>query len=88
MNNNNKGEAVEVQDKSSEVGIKLNNVLTAILISVMLWVGTSILSVKEEIGLLRTDFAVQQVESVHLKEELFEHIRDKTIHTMGHTHAN
>lgn len=78
----------EVQDKPTEIGIKLNNVLTAITIAILVWIGTSILSVKEEVGNLRTDIAVGQTNIEHLEEKLEEHINNKAIHTMGHVHIN
>ena len=77
---------MEVQDKPAEASIKLNNVLTAVTIAILLWIGTSILDVKDEVASLRTDNAVSTSEMSHLREMLRNHVEDQTIHTMGHVH--
>lgn len=83
-----KGETVDVQDKPAEIGIKLNNILTALILMVMSWVGVNITTLKEDIGEIKTEFAVGKNDIQHLKERLRSHINDQAIHTMGHTHAD
>ena len=55
---------------------------------VMSWVGVNITTLKEDIGEIKTEFAVGKNDIQHLKERLRSHINDQAIHTMGHTHAD
>jgi hypothetical protein len=84
MNDNNReGNAVDVHDKPTEVGIKLNNVLTAMTVAILLWIGTSLISVKDEIAAMRTELAVGEVEVEYLQRQLDEHINDRSIHIVS-----
>ena len=65
-----------VQDKSAEVGIKLNNILTALILMVMAWVGFNINSMKESLSQMRVNDALMENEIVHLHETLEQHIED------------
>ncbi len=67
---------VDVADRPTEVGIKLNNVLTALVLMVMSWVGYNINHVKEDIGEMRTDSRVLANDVTHLAEKLDTHLRD------------
>lgn len=67
---------VNVVDRPTEVGIKLNNILTALVLMVMSWVGYNINQMKEDIGEVRADWRVMAVEQQFLKERLDEHIKD------------
>lgn len=79
---------MEVNDKPAEVGIKLNNVLTALVLMVMSWVGMNINNMAADIAAISTAIAVTDTRVAHLEEDLKIHIANKTIHVMGHIHAD
>lgn len=62
--------AQEVTDKPAEVGIKLNNILTAMILMVMVWVGASIESIKSDIKDVTALQMVNGTEIVNLKARL------------------
>ncbi len=78
---------MDVQDKPAEIGIKLQNILTSILIGVCAWVGTEIRTMGADIAEIKTDIAVDRTELNHLRQQFNQHSSDKLIHTMGHTHV-
>lgn len=43
-------ETQQVNDKPAEVGIKLNNILTGLILAAILWVGTSIEQIKTNVA--------------------------------------
>lgn len=63
-----------VEDRSAEVGIKLNNILTALVLMVMSWVGINIQVMKTtQAETMRID-AVQTEKLINLRERLDAHI--------------
>lgn len=66
----------DVQDKPMEIGIKLNNILTFLVLGVMSWVGFNINSMKESIHEIQTVTQVQKTELNYLSEKLEQHLRD------------
>jgi len=74
----------QVQDKPAEVGIKLNNLLTSILIGVCIWVGTEIRTMGNDIAEIKTANAVDRTEMKYLRERLTRHIENKIIHHTKH----
>ena len=81
--NNDEGMSMNVQDKSAETGIKVNNILTALVLAVMLWVGTSILDIKDEVAGVRTDFAVNNIQLTQLRREFDRHLEDEKSRRSG-----
>lgn len=71
----------EVQDRSAEASIKLNNVLTFMVLSVMSWVGYNIENIKDGFSDLNKVVAVQSNELAHIKSQLQNHIDKKNTHT-------
>jgi len=67
---------LEVQDKPTEVGIKLNNVLTALVLMVMSWVGYMINDMNKSIGIIATAAAVNQKQVIYVEKRLDDHIRN------------
>jgi len=65
---------VVVVDRPLEVGIKLNNILTALVLMVMSWVGFNIDTMKTDMGVIRTDVTVQANELKHIKERMDDHV--------------
>ena len=66
----------QVQDRQTEVGIKLNNVLTALILMVMGWVGFNINDMRASLSQMRIDDALMENEIVHLHKTLEAHIED------------
>lgn len=66
---------LEVQDKPTEVGIKLNNVLTALVLMVMSWVGYMINDMNKSIGIIATAAAVNQKQVTYVEKRLDDHIK-------------
>lgn len=67
---------VVVVDRPLEVGIKLNNILTALVLMVMSWVGFNIDSMKTDMGVIRTDVTVQANELKHIKKRMDAHVKN------------
>lgn len=65
----------EVQDKPTEVGIKLNNILTALVLMVMSWAGYNIQALKDTVYEVREQTSITQNNVEHLEYRLEEHIR-------------
>lgn len=63
----------QVQDKPAEVGIKLNNILTFLILAVMTWVGVNITQMKEALGVIKVDDAVMKIEVKHIHEAMDAH---------------
>jgi len=66
---------LEVQDKPTEVGIKLNNILTALVLMVMSWVGYMINDMNKSIGVIATVAAVNQNQLANIEKRLDTHLR-------------
>lgn len=56
----------QVSDKPAEVGIKLNNILTALILAVMMWVGSSIETIKSDIAEVTAAQRVNDTKINHL----------------------
>lgn len=56
----------EVADKLTESGIKVNNILTFMILGVMSWVGLNIMNMKDSMAHLQTKDAILQIEVDHL----------------------
>lgn len=56
---------VNVADKVTEVNVKLSNILTALVLMVMSWVGVNIAQTKDLISNALTEIAVIKIENVH-----------------------
>lgn len=53
--------AEEVKDRSAEFGIKINNILTGLILAAILWVGSTIEELKEMVwGLVADQRELQQ----------------------------
>ena len=70
----------EVQDKPTEVGIKLNNVLTFMVLSMLSWVGYNIETMKDGQAEQNKILAVQINEISHVKDQVDKHINNRNIH--------
>ena len=66
----------DVRDRPAEVGIKLNNILTALILMVMGWVGWNINDMKTSLSQMKIDDALMANELLHLHETLENHIED------------
>ena len=75
-----KEDAVDVNDKKAEIGINLNNVLTALILGVMVWVGSSIEQIKDKVSEVVTSVAVNdsRIKALEIRVEQTEHDRDRT----------
>jgi hypothetical protein len=73
-------EALVVADKPTETGIKLNNILTALVLMVMSWVGFNINHLKDSLADIQVSTSVQASEIAHNKERFERHIRNKRLH--------
>lgn len=49
-------------DRGTEVSLKLNNILTALILMVMSWIGVSIEGLKREVSQQNTDITVSQTQ--------------------------
>ena len=73
-----------VHDKPAESGIKLNNILTALVLMVMSWVGLNIDRMRDDISDLRTKSSVQQVSIQELEARIDRHIQRHERHAKKH----
>ena len=71
---------MDVNDKKAEIGINLNNVLTALILGVMVWVGSSIEQIKDKVSEVVTSVAVNdsRIKALEIRVEQTEHDRDRT----------
>lgn len=67
---------MDVQDKPAEIGIKLNNILTFLVLAVMSWVGYNIQAMKDEIVRNRIDSSINRNDLQHMKDRLDNHLRE------------
>lgn len=72
--------AQDVNDKPAEVSLKLSNILQALVLMVMSWVGFNIQEMGKDIAEIRTELAVGAVERDHIAEEIRHHVEDKYAH--------
>jgi len=68
-------EIPRVMDKGAEVSLKLNNILTALILMVMSWIGVSIEGLKDAVGKQSTALSVNSLQIEKLEDA------DKTILT-------
>lgn len=61
-------------------GITINNIISALILAAILWVGTSILDLKDEVASQSTQIELTKVEGTYTKERLEDHIVDNHIH--------
>ena len=54
----------EVQDKQTETGIKINNIISALILMVMSWVGYNIEDMKKAISMMSTAVQLNQAYGV------------------------
>jgi len=73
-------EALMVADRPTESGIKINNILTALVLMVMSWVGYNINDLKDSLSDIRISTSIQAVELVHTKELIEKHITNRNVH--------
>lgn len=59
-----------VQDKPAEVNLKLNNVLTGLVLAAILWVGNSIIDIKDIIASLDKTMSLQARDITYLEEKV------------------
>jgi uncharacterized protein YoxC len=69
-----------VRDRQVEIGVNLNTIFTAIMLAVMVWVGTNIESIKEKISAFATTLAVIQKQVEASEKRFDEHVKDKRLH--------
>lgn len=65
-----------VQDRPAETGIKINNIISFLILSVMAWVGYNIEDIKKNVAQTTTITAVNKADIQHLQKELTEHKRN------------
>lgn len=65
----------EVQDRPTEAGIRLQNILTFLVLAVMSWVGYNIEQMKQEMSTLHVASAVQAAQVAELKERFERHLK-------------
>ena len=73
-------ETQPVQDRPTENGIKLNNILTFLVLGVMSWVGINITQIKDSVSDMRINEAVTAHKLSYLDKKLDEHITDDEKH--------
>lgn len=62
--------AEQVEDRSAERGIVINNILTGLILAAIVWVGSTIEQLKEMVWGLVAEQKLQQQQIVGLKEQL------------------
>lgn len=65
---------VRVSDAPAESGIKLNNIISSLLLGVMAWVGVNIERMRDDISVIRETTKVNSVEIINLKKQLSDHV--------------
>ena len=71
---------VIVVDKTTEHGVKIQNILTALVLGVMSWVGWNINTMKDDISGIREIARINERELQHLNRLLQSHISDRGAH--------
>ena len=67
---------IVVVDRPTEVGVKINNVLTALVLMVMSWVGYNIDSMRTQISEVNTSLKLQKQGHDYLKDRFDRHLED------------
>jgi len=71
--------AQPVQDRPTETGIKINNIISFLILSVMAWVGYNIEDIKKNVSTTITITAINKTDIKHLQEDLAEHKRNHNL---------
>lgn len=74
-------EPLPVRNKSVEVGVNLNNILTALILAGLLWAGNTLNDLKKSMELFGVNMAIVQTENNGLRREFEEHKHDQNAHT-------
>ena len=64
----------QVEDRPAEDGIKLNNILTFLILAVMTWVGANITVMKDSLAEVQLEGAVRKSEIIFINEKVDRHI--------------
>lgn len=72
---------IQVKDRAAEVGVNLNTVFTALVLASILWVGTTLESIKATLNTSAITQAIMQRDADSLKKELNRHMEDPSAHT-------
>ena len=67
---------MKVTDRTTEIGVTINNILTALVLMVMSWVGLNINTMKTDISEIKGDSRVLTNEVGHIKDRLRNHIKE------------
>ena len=73
-------EPLPVRNKSVEVGVNLNNILTALILAGLLWAGNTLNELKKSMELFSVNMAIVQTENNSLRRDFDEHKRDPQAH--------
>lgn len=73
-------EPLPVRNKSVEVGVNLNNILTALILAGLLWAGNTLNELKKAMEAYGVATAVMQSENNSLRRDFDEHRRDPNAH--------
>lgn len=71
-----RAEGQRVSDRPVEIGIRLNNVLLALVVAVMSWVGLNIEKLKDEVAQVVTAATVNHTEISDLRRQMADHIEE------------
>lgn len=72
---------IHVRDRAAEVGVNLNTVFTALVLAGILWVGTTLESIKETLNKSAVTQAVMQRDADNLRRDLSRHVEDPLAHS-------
>lgn len=73
---NRRDDTYEVQDRPTENGIKINNIISFLILGVMGWVGYNIEAIKVHVANVTTVTAVNKTDIENLKTGFIEHKRN------------
>lgn len=73
-------EPLPVRSRGVEVGVNLNNILTALILAGLLWAGNTLNELKKSMELFGVSMAIVQTENNGLRREFEEHKRDQNAH--------
>jgi len=68
-----------VQDRPAENGIKINNIISFLILSVMAWVGYNIEDIKKNVATTITITAINKADIKHLQDDFAEHKRNHNL---------
>jgi hypothetical protein len=73
--------SIPVKDRAAEIGINLNTIFTALVLAGILWVGTTLESIKKTLNDNAVSMAVVQHETSNLRNDLDKHRIDPYAHS-------